>query len=121
MICQYQELPRFRFHAPRVSGDLVAKEPGWRSRPNDEAASQIRTHFFAGFTLTSLLTSATLPPSRTIRLKLTLAVRLVVANCFSAAMTKWNALVDPAAKPCLSLVPPITHRGAWRHKGQAEI
>ena len=46
------------------------------------------THFEAGVTLTSLVTSASLPPSRTTRLNWTLAARLVLVNGLSLAMTK---------------------------------
>ncbi len=45
-------------------------------------------YFNAGWIRTLLVTSADFPPSNTTRLKVTLAIRLVVRNGLSLAMTK---------------------------------
>src|SRR5207245_6101803 len=79
----------------------------------------LQLHYFAGAFLslvrirTSLFTSASLPPSRTTRLKLTFEVRLVVVNVLEDLTTKLNVVSALGARAGFSFVPPITHWTAW--------
>ena len=77
--------------------------------PPQEEQHPLPDHLAAVVTLTDCRMSASLLPSNTIRLKLTLAARFAVANGCGLVMTKLNevpAFDDNAGR---FFVPPMTH------------